>query len=473
MAMRPNGNWPRLAQGAFGEPALPTPPPRNATVQSLEPCELLELSRKDLLEVTGKDPGVNARICELLTLRDRPLRVGGITVAQRVNTSGTPIRILKDSRRSVYFQLSPQGWFVWERLDGRHSLRDLTMQYFKEFKEFAPFMIAEVIASLASVGFVQGTSRRAWSLAVEAPRSWGQRVLAGMQPLLYKRVVLRPVDRPITWLYKHGIRFLYTRSAMVIMAVTALAGFLAFLTDIARDLPLLGTRSMEGSTIIWLILLVFIAIFLHEAAHAFTVKSFGREVPGIGIGWYWFCPIAFVDTSDMWLANRGQRVAVGLAGVLANILFAGMVSIVGWFSPYAPIAIFCWYFALGSYLIAVVNLNPLLEYDGYYVLTDLLERPNFRAQTLRWLGQEFPKSLGSPKMLRGHGLEILYGLSSVAYMILLALTTAVLYRYFLHDWVGSLVPHAVASLLGWILAIGIVVMSIVSVIDELRGQGPA
>src|SRR5207248_6507662 len=70
------------------------------------------------------------------------------------------------------------------------------------------------------------------------------------------------------------------------------------------------------------------AILIHEAGHAFTVKAFGREVPRGGIGWYWFGPIAFVDTSDMWLADRWPRIAVSLAGGYANLVLP----------PLAPLA---------------------------------------------------------------------------------------------------------------------------------------
>ena len=55
----------------------------------------------------------------------------------------------------------------------------------------------------------------------------------------------------------------------------------------------------------WLLLFwvpaYILAIVGHEAGHAFTTKHYGREVPRVGIGWYWFGPVAYIATSDMWL----------------------------------------------------------------------------------------------------------------------------------------------------------------------------
>lgn len=61
-----------------------------------------------------------------------------------------------------------------------------------------------------------------------------------------------------------------------------------------------------------------------------------------------------------------------------------------------------WQFALISYTGVLVNLNPLMEFDGYFVLSDLLERPNLRPRALAWLGTDLIPALRNPQRLRGH-----------------------------------------------------------------------
>ena len=87
-----------------------------------------------------------------------------------------------------------------------------------------------------------------------------------------------------------------------------------------------------------------------------------------------------------------------------------------------------WEFALLSYLAVLLNFNPLMEFDGYYVLSDLLDRPNLRPRALAWLGQGLIPALRTPGRLEGHRLELLYGLTSLLYVAFSAVLTFVIYR---------------------------------------------
>jgi CRP-like cAMP-binding protein len=113
------------AGSLFGEAALLREEPRSATVRALEPCELLALRREDLLEAMGEDPHTGDRMLELLRLRDRPRRKPGVEAHHRA--TGETVTTLKDPERGAYYRLSPGGFFIWQRLDGSRTLRDLTL----------------------------------------------------------------------------------------------------------------------------------------------------------------------------------------------------------------------------------------------------------------------------------------------------------------------------------------------------------
>ena len=87
-------------------------------------------------------------------------------------------------------------------------------------------------------------------------------------------------------------------------------------------------------------------IILHECAHGLAVKAIGRKVESVGIGWYWFGPVAFVDTSDAWAGTRAQRILVSAAGPIANLLLAAFASGVACWAPSPAITIAAWQFAL-------------------------------------------------------------------------------------------------------------------------------
>jgi CRP-like cAMP-binding protein len=140
----------------FGEAALLTDEPRNATVRALQPCTLLALRRTDLLEVLGEDQQTGARMLELVRMRDRPRRVRGIEVHHRTTLTGETITTLKDPSRDVNHRLSPTGWFAWQRLDGEHTLQDLTSEYLAKYETSASPAVIEAVVDLVAAGFVEG-----------------------------------------------------------------------------------------------------------------------------------------------------------------------------------------------------------------------------------------------------------------------------------------------------------------------------
>jgi putative peptide zinc metalloprotease protein len=166
----------------FGEAALLTDGIRNATVRALEPCTLLVLRRTDLLEVLGEDRRTRERMLELVRMRDRPRRVRGIEVHHRTTITGETITTLKDARRDTNHRLSPAGWFVWQRLDGEHTLRDLTSEYVATHEESASHAVVEAVVGLVAAGFVEGVKPSPEVIAEEPPL-W-QRVRAAIRRIL-------------------------------------------------------------------------------------------------------------------------------------------------------------------------------------------------------------------------------------------------------------------------------------------------
>ena len=146
------------AGALFGEAALLTDSPRNATVRTLEAAEVLVIRRGDLLDSMASDEQFSGRVLEQVGHHDRPCQAAGVSVHQRVTEDGETITTLKDSRRESYYRLSPDGWFIWQRLDGQHTMDDLVGEYEREFKAHMPLAIGEVVAALTRAGFVQSAT---------------------------------------------------------------------------------------------------------------------------------------------------------------------------------------------------------------------------------------------------------------------------------------------------------------------------
>jgi len=457
-------HWPGAL---FGETALLIDAPRNATVRALEACELLVLRRSDLLEAMGEEQQVALRVLELVQLRERPEQVPGILTSQRTTPEGEVVTVLKDPARFVYYRLSPEGYFLWGRLDGRHTLRDLALDYLEEYKSFSPQAIVTVVAGLAAAGFLR-TRRLREDVKADAIRlSRWQRAALLAQRILEWRAAFSGVDGILDQLYRGGVRLLYTIPGQVALGLVVLAGLAAFFLRSGRAGAALGS---DPKLLLFFIPLYLLSIVLHEAGHAFTVKAFGRQVPRAGVGWYWFSPIAYVDTSDMWLAGRWPRIAVSLAGPYASMMAGALASLAMLAVSHAGAVAVLWELAFVSYLSVLLNLNPLLEYDGYFILMDWLDRPNLRAHCLPWVGHELPRALRSRRELWRHRLELLYGVGSVLYVLVMGIVTLVVYQLVVQRWIGHMLPSGVAAALAWVLAATVVTLSLAALTGELRGK---
>jgi putative peptide zinc metalloprotease protein len=447
----------------FGETALLNGAPRNATVVARQTSEVLVLSRSDIFQAMTTVSDIRARMVELLQMRALPQQTDGIQVHERPTPEGQIIRILKDPARGRYYQLSPQGWFLWQRLDGQHTIRDLSLEYLYEYKSFSPQAVAEVLGGLAAGGFIK-TPEIAAEIYDHVP-PW-QRALLALRRVATWQTSIHGLDPRLTRWYDRGVWVFYTRPMQVALALIIVSGIAAFVSGAPRMREAVDT--IGPSLFLVLIPCYVVSVVLHELGHAFAVKAFGREVHRAGVGWLWYAPIAFVDTSDMWLSGRWPRVAVDLAGLHVNLILAGVSAAAAWMTPDLFWSAVFWQWALASYWMVAVNLNPLLEFDGYYVLSDWLDIPNLRRRAMTWLGHDLVPALRTRTGFKGHALELTYGLASVLYIVAMAVMTVVIYRYTLEAWIANVLPPWIAAGLAWFAAL-IVVLSAGSLLySELR-----
>jgi CRP-like cAMP-binding protein len=170
----------------FGEVELLAGGTRSATVRAIEPCEILELHRFDLLAVLGEDQEIRERMRELLRQRARPRQVPGVVAHRHEVAGGAALTTLQDPARGDYHRLSPLGRLIWDRLDGLHTLEDLEHACQASFGPIDLDVILEIVGGLAAAGFVTGGSVRPELLHKERPTlgqrvgRWVRRVVGGL-----------------------------------------------------------------------------------------------------------------------------------------------------------------------------------------------------------------------------------------------------------------------------------------------------
>jgi putative peptide zinc metalloprotease protein len=391
----------------------------------------------------------------------RPSQLAGVEAHHR-EERGRRITILKRRNPYTYYQLSDLGSVVWSQLDGRKTIMDLLHQVVLAGTPASLKAVSEIVRGLLKAGFVQADPR--FTPAIQPVNSLWNRAALTCQRVLTRRFAVRDVDKFFTRLYQGGGFLLFCPAVAVLLTLLGGWGLISFFASAPRELMSSSNwQAIGGFTAVALAL--WLKSIPHELAHGLTVKHFGREVPEVGFGWYWFNFIFFVNTSDMWLAGRWPRIAVSLAGPYSDFLLAGVAALLA--SHATPdMAPYMWLFSAGLYLSALFNLCPLLEYDGYYVLMDLLDRPNLRGRAIVWLLRDLRRDIGAKGLLRQHLVDLLYGIGSLLYLILMAIVTLWLWHTYCEGWLTTYVSAGLVTLLGW----GVILMLSVPMVLGIAGE---
>lgn len=448
----------------FGEATLITHTPRNATARVAVDCDLLVLPHKYLSELIESEDKVASMFMTLMVDRSQPLQNPRVTIHQRTTADGQKLTILKNPDNNSYFKLSEEGFYIWQQLDGKHTLQDITLDLAEQHSVFAPDVVAALISKLTKSGFIINLDIHDGIDLGEKP--FWVKAMVNLRRILEVRIAFGDANKWVTQMYNKYIRYLFTKPAQIILALVVIGGFISFIINTPYVLLFFSFKHASLLLLLGLIPLGLLGTLLHELGHAFAVKAFGRDVHYIGVGWYWFTPIAFTDTSDMWLSIRKPRMLVNLAGIYVDVIVAGTCALLMLVFANPYIQGMLWLFALYTYIGGFRMLSPLQEMDGYYVLMDWVEKPRLRQAAVIWLVKKFPKALRKPRLFRENWPEVSYWLACLVFLVLITMLTLVV-QHFIFDVLNIIRTSPYTAL---ILPFLVVVFSCFSIIADIKNQ---
>ena len=175
---------------------------------------------------------------------------------------------------------------------------------------------------------------------------------------------------------------------------------------------------------IWLAIVMALTKVAHEFGHGLACKRFGGQCHEMGVMFLVLTPCLYVNVSDSWLLpSKWQRALIAAAGMYVELVLAAIAVFVWWFSePGLVNQLALNVIFVSSVTTLLFNANPLLRYDGYYILSDLLEIPNLRSKATlllqrtsgRWLlGIENRDDPFLP--VRRKWLFLTYSVAAIAY----------------------------------------------------------
>jgi putative peptide zinc metalloprotease protein len=328
---------------------------------------------------------------------------------KRLDASEGPKRwILKDLSRNTFLRLSDNDASLFELLDGEHSLSDLIGEAERRFGAAGAPRLARLLADLGERGYLAGVAGT--DTAEEAPKGFLQRLFKPREK------VFEGLGRWFDALYRRGAWTLFTRPALISIAVLVVAGLAAFAYLVAGryGTPFVVSKRVGLGALVFL-LGRFAVVAVHETAHGLTMASYGRRIHRAGLKLVAVFPYAFVDTSEAWFEPRRRRIAISAAGPVSDFSLGAIFSICCVFVEGTVRDVF-FQLAFAGYVGAFFNLNPFIDRDGYHILVDYLREPGLR----RRAKDQFNRRLGGKARSSDSPVLARYSIAGLVWSILAA-----------------------------------------------------
>ncbi len=317
----------------------------------------------------------------------RPRLRNGIKVSQH-RLRGECWYVIADPVSGRHYRFNAQAYSLISLLTGDATIDEVWSGILATDGDDAPTQ-AEVMRTLSQAFganlFVGNLEVDAETIVGAQRKQTTKRRLSRLNPLAI-RIPLWDPDRFLTaHLSKISWLMTYLSQSLILLAIGASAILLAMNAEAFSDFAV--AHLGNGSTLLMLWLVFPVVKGLHELAHAFTVKSLGGEVHEIGITLLMLTPMPYVDASASTALPRKQdRIKVAAAGIVMEAFIAS-IAIPLWLLLEPGLLrelTFVVVFA-GVISTLLINGNPLLRFDGYYVFCDWIEAPNLSSRSqLYW-----------------------------------------------------------------------------------------
>jgi len=223
------------------------------------------------------------------------------------------------------------------------------------------------------------------------------------------------------------VKMLCSKWMMIIFTSIALCGYISLIVHWNKfEITIVESLNYSGM-IRYGVTIIFLKI-IHEFAHAYAAKSCGVRVRRFGIGFIVFFPRFFTNLTDSWrLGDKKSKLMIDAAGILVELMLGGIAILFWAYSGPGIIKIIAYYiFAVSIINTVLVNGNPFIRYDGYYLLMDSLGIDNLQQKSRVLISKIFRELFFGIKtniQFKIHGpqkyLLILYGVSAFIYKIFL------------------------------------------------------
>lgn len=373
-----------------------------------------------------------------------PRLAPGIALARAPDAGGEPQWTLHHPAANTYFKID---WIAFEclsRFSHCRTASDLLRTLSEETTlRLTALHIREIVKFLQMNALLSLEHQAPSPRAVKA-LPWWKKILHGYLyftiPLFRPQSFLEKTYPAISWMF--SLLFIRTMLGfLLLMIVYTLPRIDEFLHSFAN---LLSPEGIVSGFIVF----AFVKV-IHEWAHAYAAVRNGVKVPHMGVAFMVLYPVLYTETTGSWqLSSRRARFNIAVAGITAELCLAGLFLAFWHISPPGSMMQAAAFLVVAVSLVGslLINLNPLMRFDGYYMLSDATGIDNLQSRSCafaRWRLREILFGLGDnpPENLPAHRARFLTIFGAAI----------IIYRFFLFLGIALLVYHLFFQPLGLFL----------------------
>lgn len=392
-------------------------------------------------------------------------KLRSLVQSYRQRYRGRTWHVLRDSANNKFFRLDDASYHFVGLLNGQRPVADAWKVCCEQLGDSAPTQgeAIQLLGQLYQSNLLDADLPADASGMFERFRKRKRKEIGGyFMNLLFSRIPLIDPDHFLdSWTKVFGWCFgpvgLVLWFALLASSLWSVAGRVDELWDQKSGI-------LDAANLPWLYVCMILIKAIHEFGHGFACKHFGRqshsggEVHTMGIMFIVFMPLPYVDATSAWsLRNKWHRAFIGAAGMYVEIAIGAAAAII-WANA-APGTLthalsYNMIFIAGVTTI-LFNINPLIKFDGYYILSDLLETPNLAQRGkdyLYYLVKKYAYGVRRPRDPSHSAGErfwlVFYAITAAIYRVFISVSI-ILFVVDALKYMGILL--ALSGVIGWVI----------------------
>lgn len=295
--------------------------------------------------------------------------------------------VVHDPFSNRFVRLRPEAYAFLARMDEERTVGEVWEWCLERDASKAPTQgeAIQLLAQLYQTNLIRSDVSPDSKRLFERQRKVKQRELVGMfSSVLFIRIPLWDPERFLRATQRFVVPVFFNKLMALVWLVVVGYG-LKMVADHWEEAVARTEGVLDPANVPMLFVSFFVIKFIHELGHAYAVKKYGGEVHTMGIMLLVFSPVPYVDATAAWaFRERARRVFVGAGGMIVEFFLAAIAAVVwantgdGTVHAVAYNVMFA-----ASVTTLLFNINPLLRFDGYYILSDLTDTPNLQQRSVK------------------------------------------------------------------------------------------